>query len=193
MLARLADILLPKGGWFVTFAEVYIDESGSHDDSPILAVGGYLFEKNAAVEFDSAWKQALERWELPYFRMSACAHQKYPFNDKSKDECIEIERSLILLTRDKSPYGFVITVNEQEYNLLGPQHQDIGSAYSFCLRQCLTAVRAWVRQTAFTGKIAYFFEAGHRDQGEAGRIMERVFRESRLREDLSLYRSRFRR
>jgi len=183
MLAPLADILLPGGGWIVNFAEFYVDESGTHDDSEILSVAGYLFEKSRAIEFDEEWKKVLDDEGLPYFRMSACAHQTEPFENKSIPECDMIERKIIALTKDKSIFGFAINLNETEYDSIGPKHSDVGSAYSFCLRQCLTAIRSWVRESGFDGEIAYFFEAGHRHQSEAGRIMERVFRESRLRAD----------
>jgi Protein of unknown function (DUF3800) len=167
----------------VSLAEVYIDESGSHDRSPVLSVGGYVFEKNAAVEFDRDWKTALDAAELPYFRMSACAHLMEPFEKKTIDEADEIERALIKLTKEKALYGFVVSLSEEEYKSIGPKHEGLGSAYSFCLRQYLIAVRSWINSSGFTGKIAYFFESGHQHQGEAGVIMERVFKRPHLREE----------
>jgi hypothetical protein len=159
----------------VNFAEVYIDESGSHDASPILSVAGYVFKKDRAIQFDNEWRVVLEAEELPYFRMSACAHCTGPFDGWTNDECDVVERKLIRLTRRTSAYGFAVTVNEDEYNSIGPRHDRLGSAYSFCLRMCLVAVRSWIQEADFTGDIAYFFEAGHSHQAEASRIMDSIF------------------
>jgi hypothetical protein len=136
----------------VNFAEVYIDESGSHDGSPVLSVGGYVFEKTAALEFDRDRKVILDAAGLPYFRMSACAHLMEPFEKKTVDEADKIERALIRLTREKSLYGFVVALNEEDYKTIGPKHEGLGTAYSFCLRQCLIAVRFWINSSNFAGK-----------------------------------------
>lgn len=55
----------------MAFLECYFDESGSHDGSPALSLGGYLFEKESCKTLDLGWKAVLDRYCLPYFRMSA--------------------------------------------------------------------------------------------------------------------------
>jgi hypothetical protein len=179
----MADVLLPRGGFMVSLteihdhAEVYVDESGSHDGAPILCVAGYVFEKQAAIDFDSAWQGNLKDAGLDYFRMSACAGGGEPFEDKTMPERIAIETQLIGLTKQTTASGFAVTLNEAEYDAIIPKNDQLGSAYSYCLRMCLVAVRKWGDRSNFHGDIAYFFESGHRSQAEANAIMNRIFKD----------------
>lgn len=56
-----------------------------------------------------------------------------------------------------------------------------GSAYSFCVHTCLTAVKSWADQINYVGGIDYVFESGHRSQPEANGIMKRLFQQPQLR------------
>lgn len=180
--SRLADILLPYGGWIVTLAEVYVDESGTHDGSPVLAVGGHIYFKNAASSFDQKWAEYLASKGLPYFRMTDCAHRTGPFKGWSDDACDVVERELISMIRTRSEMGFVTTLNEAEFMQCGPKAREVGGAYSFSLRMCLSHVRAWIEKTKFKGQVAYFFEAGHKHQTQANGIMNDIFADPQLRD-----------
>jgi hypothetical protein len=57
----------------VTISEVYVDESGSDDRSPVLCVSGYLFHAEQSVAFQADWQRLLAEYDLPYFHMVDCA------------------------------------------------------------------------------------------------------------------------
>src|SRR6267143_57130 len=76
---RLLNAVLPNGGILVSLAEVYIDESGSHNGSPLLCLAGYIFLDRHARRYSRQLRQLLVGKNLPYFRMSACAHGNEPF------------------------------------------------------------------------------------------------------------------
>ena len=71
---RQVDVLLRNGGYTVQLVEAYFDESGSHDGSPVLCVAGFIIEKEKCKRMDDDIAETLEKFHLPYFRMSACAH-----------------------------------------------------------------------------------------------------------------------
>ena len=48
----------------------YFDASGSQDDQPVLAVGGFLACTEAWLEFEQEWEARLTRDGLDYFRTS---------------------------------------------------------------------------------------------------------------------------
>jgi hypothetical protein len=183
ILARLLDILLPSGGYTVQLIEAYFDESGSHEGSPVLCVAGYIIEKDACVKLDSDWAEVLEKFKLPFFRMSSCAHGTKPFDVLAKPERIEVEKQLIAITRQSISYGIAITVEPKTFEKIIPASPEIGSAYSVLAHACLTAVKSWANETQYAGDIAYFFESGHKSQSEANAIMERLFRIPKLRAD----------
>jgi Protein of unknown function (DUF3800) len=180
-LPRLVEILAPGDGDLVVFLECYFDESGSDAGSPVLCVAGYLFEKEQCKALDLKWKEVLDRYKLPYFRMSACAHNKHPFPVEpfchlSPQECIPVEKELIRLINDHALLGLAVVVNEAEYqSWFAGRRVTGGSAYTFCCWQILAGIRTWMNRNQFAGEVGYFYEAGHDSQSEANALMHRIF------------------
>jgi hypothetical protein len=163
--------------------EAYFDESGSDDGSPVLSVAGYLFEKSKCQEFDLAWKEVLDRYGLPFFHMVDCAHGNKPFDKLSKAECSAVEREMIELIRSHSLLGFATSVVESDYNEIFPDHKPYGDAYTYCCWTCLACVHGWIGANIFDGKVAYFFEAGHKSAAQANAIMNLIFKTEHLRHE----------
>src|SRR5690242_9456457 len=65
---------------------VYVDESGSHSDAPVLCLAGYLFSLQALAPFSGEWQSFLDRYQLPYFHMVDCAQGTGAFKLRSKEE-----------------------------------------------------------------------------------------------------------
>jgi len=165
----------------MAFMECYFDESGSHAGSLVLCVAGYVFEQERCKAFDLAWKQVLDRYRLPFFRMSACAHNQRPFSHLSRDECIEAEKAMIRLINEHALLGLAVAVNEHDYNVWFPQPNPAGSPYSFCCWQILAGIRNWMTKNSFNGTVSYFYEAGHASKTEANALMSRIFTNPDLR------------
>jgi hypothetical protein len=165
----------------VAFLECYFDESGSHDGSPVLTVAGYVFEQDRCRRLDLAWKQLLADYRLPFFHMVDCAHNVWPFDHLSRDECIEAEKAAIRLISEHALLGVAVAANEREYQSWFYPEKRIGGVYSFCCWQILAGIKAWLERNNFQGDVAYFFEAGHDSQGEANALMTRIFNNPSLR------------
>lgn len=162
----------------VAIAEVYLDESGSHESSPFLTVGGYLFLRSKSKRFSREWKAELARAKVPFFHMADLATGNSDFRDWSMERRIKFETSLINMTKKYSAFGFATTVCEQEFKEVFknfPKRRQ--SAYAFLLNHALHVVKGWADSNKFQGKIAYFFEAGHRDSSQANSIMNDLFRQ----------------
>jgi hypothetical protein len=180
-LARMIEILAPGERDLVAFLECYFDESGSHGGSQALCLAGYVFEKENCKTFDLGWKQVLDQFRLPYFRMSACAHMQRPFDHLTREETIEVEKAMIALINEHAMLGLAITVNEADYTHFFGPNNPAGGPYSFCCWQILAGIQNWISKNKFEGEISYFYEAGHASQPEANRIMNRIFSHPRLR------------
>ena len=186
----MLEILAPGGSDFVAFLECYFDESGSHDGSPVLCVAGYLFDKDQCKSLDLKWKASLERYKLPFFRMSACAHNTddvkiYPFEHLSAAECIAVEKEMIGHINEHALLGVAVAVNEHDYEVLFGDNSLAGTPYAFCCWQVLAGIQSWILRNQFRGqgKVAYFFEAGHPDQNQANALMKRIFDNKTLRQN----------
>jgi len=152
--------------------ESYFDESGSHEGSPVLCVAGYLYNKADCLNLDWQWKEVLDQYGLPYFRMVDCAHGNEPFDKLSKDDRIAVATRMIELIKKYMTYGFSVTIDETQYDTWRKdQYPLFGSAYTWCCWMSLIAVGSWAAKFGFDGKIAYFFEAGHKFQAEANKVM----------------------
>lgn len=57
----------------------YLDESGTHDDSPIMLMGGYLGNTEQWAAFDNAWKSLLESEGIPYSHAKDLAQGRKQF------------------------------------------------------------------------------------------------------------------
>lgn len=184
MLERLLDILLPLGGYTLQLIEAYFDESGSGINSPILCVAGYVFEKDAAIMLDEEWAEVLHKYHLPYFRMSSCAHGTEPFVELKKNgETVQVEKEMIKIIKERASCGIAVTVEPSLYDRIIPQSPNfVREAYTFCLHNCVVGVTEWLEQIKYNGKIAYFFESGHKSQGEANKYMNDLFKIPELKE-----------
>jgi hypothetical protein len=174
---------LSFGKWAMVMVEfkAFFDESGTHDGAPILCMGGLVLENETAKQISVRWKEMLDGYGLPFFRMAACAHGTKPFDHLGKDQCIAIETEAISIIRSAIKFGFAVSVYPSQFDKTVPHSPEIGSPYSLCAHTCLTAVRGWANRFNIEGKISYVFEAGHRSQAEANGIMIRLFKKPNLR------------
>jgi hypothetical protein len=114
VMGRVVDILASGESDVVAFLECYFDESGSHYGSPVLCLAGYLFEKDQCKALDLGWKAVLDRYRLPFFHMTSCAHNQRPFDHLTRDECVEAEKGAIGLINEHAMLGVAAAVNESD-------------------------------------------------------------------------------
>ncbi len=164
-------------------AELYVDETNTHEGPEFICVAGYLFLRNKAKTFSRKFRKKLDKHALPYFHMKECAHNTGVFGYISKDQCGEVETKLISLTKEYSEIGFIVSLHKETYRAVMPESlvPELGSEYSFCLREIIYTVRRWIERTGFTGDITYFFESGAEHQSEANRILTNMFITEKLR------------
>lgn len=155
------------------FSEAYIDESGTHDGSPILTVAGYLFERTQARRFERDWGKVLDKYGLPYAHMkeAVCCKGVYKDAGMTIGDCENSNRLLIQNIKKRTRFGFGVSVDPAMYSRIVGHYNNAPSAYSFALQGCFTIIRRWVERTGYNGSIAYVFEAGHASQGEANRYI----------------------
>lgn len=175
----LAEALAPGPNDLVALIQAYFDESYGNG---LLCVAGYVFTKGKAKRLDAQWRKMLRRYRLPYFRMSACAHGKKPFDHLSYDDRDKAARLAIGLIKKFALVGIAATVDERQHEAQVPDPYKIHGPYEFCVWNCLMGVRRWMDGEGRKGDVAYVFEAGHAHQSNANRLMHLLFKSPRLRE-----------
>jgi hypothetical protein len=165
-------------------AGAFFDESMSAGKLPTTVVGGYVFEADSYLKFDSAMSALLNRESLQYFHMTDCATRNGQFKKFDREKCTEIEKELIELVRNHAALGVVAGVSEARFQLLQPvHHAEIlgGSAYTMLCQWCLNEIGLWADRTDFKGRINYFFEAGNAHQTESNGALSRTVQDPQKR------------
>ncbi len=139
----LIDAISTETGALVMLAEVYVDESGTHDQSEFMVIAGYVYLKKKAKRFSTELGELLKKHNLPYFHMVDCAHRRSPFDRLSQQQCINVEKSVIGLVRKHSECGFAVVINKLVYQACVPDPTNslFGGVYSFGLISSLSMVR----------------------------------------------------
>ncbi|RWF54577.1 MAG: DUF3800 domain-containing protein [Mesorhizobium sp.] len=147
-----------------------MDESGTHDTSPVIAMAGYVFSEEQAQRFSRDWAKDLARFALPFAHMTDCATGNGAYAKLTMQERIESEKALIAHIRHRSLFGVAVAADYTRYKELfgGPYDED---AYTFCLALCVTGINQWAQASGYKGRFAYVLEAGHAAQSRANSFM----------------------
>lgn len=153
--------------------EMYSDESENGD---YITVAGYLYTKKHRQKLKKEWDLILNKYELPYFHMIECAHGNGSFNRWKKDsnKRVKIQTQLFKVLKKHKSVGFAVSFDKRLSYLL-PSSSNIGidqiNPYSFCAYWIMVHARNWADKRLPNSKIDYFYEAGHKDESEARKIM----------------------
>lgn len=174
-------------GSLVAFSHVYFDESGTHEGSRVVALGGYWFDVEQARKFSRDWAKELERFGLPAAHQTDCALGFGDYVEMSKSKRVEIQKSLILHIKRRSRFSICVLMNRSDYEEMFDGIAGAPSAYTFLLLTCVNKIRQEIEWRNYAGKVAYFFEAGHADQCEANKFMNFLASNSRKEVDAFRY------
>lgn len=179
--------MLPDGsGAVVAFANVYFDESGTHKGSRIMGMAGYWFDADQARKFSRDWSKELKRFGLSAAHQTDCALGFGEYRQMSRSERVEIQNSLILHIKRRSKFSIATCVDRAMYEEIFAELPFAPSAYTFLLLMCVNKIAEEIRWRNYKGRVAYFFEAGHADAGEANKFMN--FMASNARRDVDAFR-----
>lgn len=144
--------------------EGYFDESGSFEEAPhIFCLAGYIIGADAAKVIDAKWEAVLKEHDIPYFHMVDCAHGTGIFANMDKAERIVIETKLIELIKAHTLEGWAIVAKRDNFKLSIEQPDP----YSALVKICVIALQSFMHGQRIEGDMAYFFEAGHKNKGDA--------------------------
>jgi hypothetical protein len=147
--------------------KAYLDESGTHEESPIVISAGYLFAPDGAEALATLWKPFLDSRGISYFHANACS-----------DEVVF--SALIHLIIATAETGFLCFAQRE---VLGRQHprlrQFTGSPYAVCTLSCMEEMANFAKKRNET--VFYFIEGGNEYQGEVDHFIARIKRDPELK------------
>jgi hypothetical protein len=146
----------------------YIDESGAHDQSPYIGVGGVIASGAKWAEFDREWRKALSDAGAPYSHMREFAPSVGAFRKwESATKQFEPERTAFLrsicdcIVRNVA-YTFGAIITRRHYEALVPEQlrADMGVPYTFLGRYCIARVGVWAQDHSPDEPVDLVFERG---------------------------------
>ena len=169
----------------MAFAEAYFDESGTHPDSKVVCVAGYIFKKENAIDIEYEWELMLNDYGIKVFHMVDCAHRQEEFANLSRPETIEIATRAINLIKRYAERGVAFSLDVDVFPDV-PQFGRPHYPYSFLCMQVMHAVKRWANETSFADSVKYVFELGASGHGFADQAINEVAANSQLRQEFRI-------
>lgn len=170
--------------YFVQFT-CYLDESGTHGDSPFMILGGYVARLGQWNRFDTKWKKHLARHRLEglHFKdFRAGKHRNGNADIWAGDGEDRFLTKAAKILGDHTLFGLTVRLSEEDYKkhyLIEnkPPKLRLDTMYGLCFRVIATFVPDLVKEASGETdlRINFVLEDGHPNVGDA----ERIFRELR--------------
>jgi hypothetical protein len=151
--------------------KVYLDESGSPDDTTAVVVAGFLATSEQWTEFESNWKEAMAAFGVTALHMKDFAHSVREFSAWKRDEQKRQRflSRLINIIRTRVRRGFAHAVLMDDYRQVNRVFflYDIIRPYAIAGRTCVASAARWAqRHNIDENRISYVFEDGAIDRGD---------------------------
>ena len=122
------------GARYIFVLTAYVDESELHD-LRMFGVAGFLWEENAALQFDAEWEAALSDFGIKRFHMTDFESGYGEFVGWSQNHRIEVLQRLHRIINDTTLLGVWTTLDLDAYNALNPDEQQaLGDPYTHCVQ-----------------------------------------------------------
>ena len=156
----------------------YFDDSGTHDDSRFVLLGGLYADEKRWSAFDADWRSKLAapvpgKPALKRFHMAECeagAGEFASYNRAERDYLIRDLREIIVLHRVN---GYCCGVSRSDWDALvqGDVRAFLGDAERFCVTQCLVFTREVAKRRSI-GDLAFVFDNRPHREGANRRVFE---------------------
>src|SRR5947208_1882062 len=111
----------------------YFDESGTHSESPIVAVAGFLAPQERWIEYEAKWSRLLEKWGLSDFHMADYENRQGVYATLANPARVELLASLIEVIAATAWVGIAVALVKADYAAISKaENVTFGSEYSFC-------------------------------------------------------------
>ena len=146
----------------------YFDESGTHETSTSLAVGGFIAPEPQWRKFEKDWRRALREEGLSYTHMNELENLKGPFADWDRSRMQRFQRRLLDVIKDHATHGDAATMRSADYEKLVLADPDpelpkkVGTMYERCAAKSMELSYKWALDKYPKQRIHFVFEKGQR-------------------------------
>jgi hypothetical protein len=159
---------------------VYLDDSGTHDDSPIMLMGGFLANAAQWESFNNEWQSLLTSFGIPSCHAVELRHRTKQFKgwsvDKRKEFILEANR----ITEEQLELAVTTIIRKDDYDSIyksapNPKKLRKDSKFGVLFRGCLSLIVSAVTtdlELAKQSTINFVLEDGAKNSGDAVRLFD---------------------
>ena len=173
-ISDIARVVLPrecKNGWLAMLS-AYFDDSGTHDSSKVVVVGGIMGTESELLSLESMWRFHLNRPldglkpPIREFHAYDCFHSKGEFEGWSRTETDFFRHQLreVIIKSHVSGYGFACVREEWDAEIQGTLRDINGDSEGYAIRSCFVRALRWAQMATFDPDISFIFD--YRQQSE---------------------------
>lgn len=164
----LSRAILADQEGVIAVLKVYMDESGTHDQSPVLTVGAYVAHPRIWRDWTKAWN--IQKKPIDVFHSTDCANLRGEFSGWSSSGRDEYVEALLPIIGKSDLMAFVVGIVMDDYREVREEHPDIidklGNPYAACFQWVVHLIIDGFRRNNIKDRIAFFHECNDY-QGEA--------------------------
>jgi hypothetical protein len=155
----------------------YCDESGTHLDSQIAVIGGYVSTVEEWCLFIGQWRRLLERFRIPFLHMNDLNQLSGPYTGWNEEKRTAFLDKAHTIIKKRTKAGFASAVRREDFLREIPQRKRdlLGGEYGWCTQACLATVSKWAESQALHGPISWVFEKGHTRKREVIEVQNMFF------------------
>lgn len=148
----------------------YIDESGSHDTSPVLVLAGLVASEKQWARLSTQWTGVLNEYGVSDFHATDCANGGKKFRNISPEDRSRLFVRLTNIIKRRVSYRIWTAVAVDDYRASPYYNQDPKRIYSLASIACVSLGRHIAAQRSGDFRLAYVF-----DQGSEGNLAFSLF------------------
>jgi len=164
----------------------YLDESGTHETSPISVMAGYLGTADQWRAFDADWTALIQTAGIRHVHAVDLFKRTKQFKGWSAERVNALATQLDCVIARHMQLGFSVIIRDNDYREIcvegpKPRRSRLDSKYGVCFRACLAFAPSLIaselrlageRQRTQKTTINFVLEDGHRNVGDARRLFD---------------------
>jgi Protein of unknown function (DUF3800) len=164
------------------FTDDYIDESGTHGDSPVTVMAGVMANAPQWQRFEIEFARLKAQYGYQIFHTKKFKRRSGEFRGWHPIRQLSLMQDLGSLTQSAFIDSVTVTLDNADYkaNYIGgdkPRRLRLESSYGLCFRQCalyfaLEAMK-WIHEGS-PPKLHFVLESGHRNWNEVRNIFNEI-------------------
>jgi len=155
-----------RGGRFIAVLGAFFDDSGTHDDSSLVVIGGLLGTEEQWDAFEADWTSRLanplpDKPLLKQFHLSACRARRgefYGYTQAEADHLTYLFRRIII---DTGLVTIAIAANRVAWDelVIGDARQQLGEPIEYCFAKCVEETINTIRFRKPGEQVSIFLDA----------------------------------